>query len=305
MDVVGHLTLLSALCAAVMAPAAIIDAILENKAKEQLYSQIKRHNFVFIKNREFLFDVLKSILRSKERQAKLCGIEIAIIYPNLRRFTIIHFFLVTTAALVIIPGSEPFIHEVHPKAERTGWIIGAYQVHTMIFVEWISLYITTVFLSFPLDFLSATKTLSLATWASKKSRRIRLISIVADILITILLVSISLLILGILLANYLFDLPETIYRFMGGAPIWLSHEDLFLPRLFHAAFVVAAVTALVLIVTLSMHLASMMWFLLDKLRVYRFFAIQYLRLESLPFTIAAFTMCVVLVCLYLFVAIAT
>jgi hypothetical protein len=299
----GHLALLAALCTAVMAPAGTIDLILEDDAKDRLFSQVKQHNFVFIKNRNFLFDLLKKLFNSEGREIRISKTRYAIHTPNVIRFAAIHFALVTIAAWVFVPGSEPFFHEAHPKAERTGWVVGGYQIHTMILVEWISLYVCTLLLSFPLDYMSATKTLTLATWASGKRKIVRVLTVFFDLFITAIFVCVSFFVLSVLLFNFDLDLPEEVYRFLGGVPIWLSHEDPIAPRFFHAAFVMAAVTVLVMLVTFSLHVASMMWYLLDKLRIFRFFAVQYLRIRTFPFTIAGFALSTILVFTYLLLAI--
>lgn len=304
LDIASHLSFLGVLCTAIMAPAAAFDAVLRDETKQKLYSHIRRRNLVFIKNRRFLFDLLEKIFNSKRRDTEFYRTRITIVIPSLKRFALIHFALVTIAAWVFIPGTEPFFHEAHHNAERTGWIIGNTQIHIMILVEWISLYLCTLILSFPLDYVSAAKTLTIAHSASSKKKLVRLLLILLDIALTVALVCLSLFGLAVLLFVFGIDLPEEIYRFLGGAPIWLSHEGMLLPRLEHAAVVMASITVLVILVSFSMHIASMMWFMLDKVRELRFFAVQHLKLKKLPFTIAGIMLCIISITFYsLFAAI--
>lgn len=302
MDIVAHLSLLGVLCTAIIAPAATIDAILRDETKRQLYSYIRRRNLVFIKNRRFLFDLLEQIFDSRRRDAQFFSRRVTLIVPSLKRFALFHFALVTIAAWIFIPGTEPFFHEAHHNADRTGWVIGDTQIHIMILVEWISLYCSTLILSFPLDYLSAIKTLTIAHVAESKRLLLRLLLVFVDIALTAALVCLSLFALVVLLFEFGIDLPERVYRLLGGAPIWLSHEDNFFPRLGHAAIVMASITVLVVIVLVSMHVASMMWFMLDRVRGLRFFAVQHLKLETLPFTVAGFMLCIISTTSYAFLA---
>ena len=304
MDLDGHLTFLITLCGTIMGLAGVIDIIIGNHAKRQIFSQVKKHNFVFIKNRKFLIDLLKSLFRCRTKQIHFRRHNLVVVFPDLKRFALIHFILVIgVIGVLYLPREFLHISLVDGPSEIPNQTTLDPKILILLSV---SLYICTILFSFPLDFVSAVKTLTFATLVSEKSKRVRLAIVFLDILITILLAYISAFGLVVLFVVFDFQPSESILSWLGRLSSW--YPDL--PRIYMqiagihathsglAVVVMMVVTGLVILVTFALHIASMMWFLLDKLRKFRLFSVRYLNLKTLPFTIAGFLFCSILVLLY-------
>ena len=338
MELIGHLQLLYLLCGIIMGPLIILDKIVKRSARRNFISKIKSHNFSYIENRNFLIDLLKLGLRCREMNMHIFQRRYVVLLPNWKHFVLVHFFLITLVAW-IISVNEPLFHDAHDGAKKTGWVIGKYQVHIMIFIELASIYLCTMLISFPLDFLSASKTLTIANRVSGKSKGMRMVYIFLDILITSFLVSVSLLMLGFILHFFGLDLPKSVFVFLGGQPDWqpnlcvnwrcdklrdIGYLTLFVSfitvfghsenilmqfvfeshdQFFNAAFVTIVSTAFIIWMIIVMHIALMTWFILDLFRIFRDFVISNFYFNTYPFTTTGLFLCAILVCLYFIILI--